>query len=182
MIFTRHQLAGCALSLLMLGTAWAGRRRDPLTPLEIDQLRDAAWEPEERLKLYVKFARDRLTSLEKARSDPKVTNRAQQTHDGLQDFLDIYDELNDNIDTYLGRKADLRKALKAIIEADIEFQAKLRALKDSAEASKEESGQYQFLLENALDAVDNSAQDHRQLLAEQEEAVKHKKKEKAESR
>ena len=39
--------------------------------------------------------------------------------------------LNDNIDTFVERKSDLRKPLKAIIEADTEFQAKLRALKSS---------------------------------------------------
>ena len=158
--------------------AWAQRRRDPLTPPEIDQLRDTAWEPEQRLKLYVKFARERLAAVQQARSDPKVTDRAQTTHDKLQDFLDVYDELNDNIDTYEERKSDLRKALKTVIEADTEFQSKLRALKDSVTAAKEDTKDYEFLLSNAVEAVNNGAQDHRQLLAEQEEAFKHKRKEK----
>ena len=51
----------------------------------------------------------------------------------LDDFLLLYDELNDNIDTYVDRKDDIRKPLKVIIEADTEFQAKLRALKDAAD-------------------------------------------------
>jgi len=92
----------------------------------------------------------------------------------LQDFLDVYDELNDNIDTYVERKSDLRKALKAVIEGDTEFQAKLRALQDDATAKKEETGQYEFLLSNALDTLDSSVQDHRQLLTEQEEARRKK--------
>jgi predicted nucleic acid-binding Zn-ribbon protein len=162
----------------LIATGWSQRRRDPLTRLEVDQLRDTAWEPEQRLKLYIKFARARLAALEQVRSDPKVTDRAQATHDKLQDFLDVYDELNDNIDTYEGRKSDLRKALKAVIEGDAEFQSKLRAFKDSVTAAKEDTKDYEFLLSNAVEAVDNGAQDHRQLLAEQEEAFKHKKKEK----
>ena len=93
----------------------------------------------------------------------------------MQDFLDVYDELNENIDTYVDRKSDLRKVLKAVIEGDTEFQAKLRALRDDATANKEESAQYEFLLSNALDTLDSSVQDHRQLLTEQEEAAKHKK-------
>src|SRR5438876_8801646 len=109
---------------------------------------------------------------------PKGTDRAQATHDKLQDFLDVYDELNDNIDTYEGRKSDLRKALKAVIEGDAEFQSKLRAFKDSVTAGKEDTKDYEFLLSNAVETVDTGAQDHRQLLAEQEEAFKHKRKEK----
>jgi len=151
------------------------QRHDPLTPPEIDQLRDTAVEPELRLKLYVKFARARLDSLEQMRSDPKTTGRAQKTHDQLEDFLAVYDELNDNIDTYLGRKDDIRKPLKAVIEADTEFQAKLRALKNAAGTTSEEAKQYEFVLNNTLDTVDSSADDHRKLLAEQEEAAKHKK-------
>jgi chromosome segregation ATPase len=176
MISTSGRLARFALALLLLSTAWAQRRRDPLNPLEEDQLRDAAQDPTERLKLYIVFARTRLTSLEQMRADPKVTDRAQQTRDRLQNLLDVYDELNDNIDTFVERKADLRKPLKAVIEADTEFQAKLRALKSSVDANKDESKQYDFLLTNVLDAVDGGVQDHRQLLNEQEEAAKHKKK------
>jgi hypothetical protein len=176
MISTSGRLARLALAMLLLSTAWAQRRRDPLNPLEEDQLRDAAQDPAERLKLYIVFARTRLTSLEQMRADPKVTDRAQQTRERLQNFLDVYDELNDNIDTFVERKTDLRKPLKAVIEADTEFQAKLRALKSSVDANKSESKEYDFLLTNVLDAVDGGVQDHRQLLNEQEEAAKHKKK------
>ena len=155
---------------------WAQRRRDPLNPLEIDQLRDAMLDPEERLKLYVKFSRDRMTKLEQMRSDRKTTERARQTHDMLEDFLAVYDELNDNIDMYVGRKDDIRKPLKVIIEADTEFQSKLRALKNTANTDAAEAKQYEFLLTDALDTVDSSADDHRKTVAEVGEYMKHKKK------
>jgi hypothetical protein len=154
----------------------AQRRRDPLNPLEIDQLRDAMLDPIERLKLYVKFSRDRMTKLEQMRSDPKTTERARQTHDMLEDFLAVYDELNDNIDMYVGRKDDIRKPLKIIIEADTEFQSKLRALKSSANTNAAEASQYEFLLTDALDSVDSSTEDHRKTVAEVEEYMKRKKK------
>ena len=115
--------------LLLLSSAVAQRRRDPLTEVEINQLRDTAMEPDLRLKLYVTFARARLDAVE-----------------------------------------------KAIIEADTEFQAKLRALKDSADATKDEAKKYEFLLSNTLETIDTSVPDHRQLLDEQEEAAKNKKK------
>ncbi len=169
-----RRLAWVVLPLLLLPAARAQRRHDPLTEPEIDQLRDTAQEPELRLKLYIKFARDRLASVEQVRFDPKVTDRGRETRDRLQSFVDVYDELNDNVDTYADRKADLRKVLKTLIEADTEFQARLRALRDSAEASKEEAGKYQFFLSEALDTLDSSTQDHRQLLSEQD-AAKHRK-------
>jgi hypothetical protein len=152
--------------------------RDPLNQLEIDQLRDAMLDPDERLKLYVQFSRDRLTKLEQMRSDPKATERGRQTHDMLEDFLAIYDELNDNIDMYVGRKDDIRKPLKLVIDADTEFQSKLRALKGSADTSADEVKQYEFLMTDALDTVDSSADDHRKTAAEVEEYMKKKKKNK----
>jgi len=176
MISTLGKLACMMVACSLLSSVWAQRRRDPLNPIEQDQLRDAAQEPSERLKLYIEFSRTRLASLEQMRADPKVTDRAQQTRDRLQDFLDVYDELNDNVDTFVQRKADLRKPLKTLIEADTEFQATLRALKSSADANKDEAKQYDFLLTSVLETIDSSVQDHRQLLSEQEEAFKHKKK------
>jgi hypothetical protein len=161
---------------LMLSCAAGQSRREPLNPVEIDKLRDAAQEPEARIKLYVEFARERLNALGQVQTDPKATDRAQQIHDKLQNFLDVYDELNDNIDTFVDRRADLRKPLKMVIEADTEFQAKLRALRSSLQANPAEAQKYQFLLDSAIDAVDGGAKDHRQLLSEEEETFKHKKK------
>jgi hypothetical protein len=163
-------------ALLAAGlAAYAQHRRDPLTQPEIDQIRDASWEPRQRLTLYVQFARVRLVKLEQMRGDPKTTNRARQTHDLLDDFQLLYDELNDNIETYVDRKDDIRKPLKSIIEADTEFQAKLRALKDAPDAKPEESRQYEFVLTNVIDSVDTSTEDHKKLLEDQEDAAKHKK-------
>ena len=65
--------------------------------------------------------------------------------------------------------------LKAIIEADTEFQARLRAVKTSSDAAKTEAQRYEFLLSNAMETIDSGAEGHRQLLAELEEAAKHKK-------
>jgi hypothetical protein len=175
---TRRGRFCTALSLgLLLALPLCGqRRRDPLNQLEVDQLRDAMLDPDTRLKLYVKFTRERMTTLEQMRANPKTTDRPRQTHDRLEDFLAVYDELNDNIDMYVGRKDDIRKPLKLVIEADTEFQSKLRALKDSANTDAAEAKQYEFVLTNAIDTVDAGADEHRKTAAEVEEYVKHKKK------
>ena len=176
-------LARCAVCAGILLTTWplaqAQRQHDPFTQAEIDQIRDVSWEPQQRLGLYVRFARERLVAMEQMRNDPKVKDRAQQTHDKLDDFVAIYDELNDNIDTYVDRRNDIRKPLKLIIDADSEFQAKLLALKEAANVSPDEAKQYEFVLSNALDTLKDSAEDHRTLLEEQQDAAKHKRFEKA---
>jgi len=164
-------------TLLVAGAIPAAgqKHRDPLTQPEIDQIRDSSWEPKQRLPLYVSFARARLVKLEQVRADPKTNNRARQTHDLLDDFQLLYDELNDNIDTYVDRKDDIRKPLKIVIDADTEFQAKLRALKDAADEPRAEAQQYEFVLNNAIETVDASTEDHRKLMADQEEEAKRKK-------
>jgi uncharacterized coiled-coil DUF342 family protein len=172
----RHFGYSLLIACLLLPLGWSQSRPDPLNPVEIDQLRDAAQEPTQRIKLYLQFARARLDALQQIRTDPKVTDRPRQMHDKLQNFLEVYDELNDNIDTFADRGADLRKPLKTVIEADTEFQAKLRAIKSSSDASPAEAQKYQFLLDSAVQAVDDGGKDHRELLTEQDETWKHKKK------
>lgn len=172
---TSRLIAVVGLLLIALAAGDELRRRDPLTPPEVDKLRDAAQDPEVRLKLYVEFARVRLEKLDAVRADTKVADRTEQTRAALQDFLDVYDELSLNVDTYADRGADLRKALKPVIEGDTEFGAKLRAFKASLANSREEAEHYEFLVSSALEAVDAGVREHRDLLAEQEEAFKHKK-------
>jgi uncharacterized coiled-coil DUF342 family protein len=171
--------AQCFFVMVLIAAAalpgTAQRHRDPLTQPEIDQVRDTSWEPKQRLPLYVAFARARLVKLEQMRSDPKSKDRAKQTHDLLDDFQLLYDELNDNIDTYVDRKDDIRKPLKIILDADTEFQAKLRALKDAADVPPAEAQQYEFVLTNAIETVDSATEDHRKLLEDQDELAKHKK-------
>jgi len=168
------------LALVVVVPAWA--KRDPLNNVEIDQLREAAQEPNDRLKLIVQFARARLQSLEEARNDPKLSadERAGRIHDLLEDFTSIYDELGDNLDMYSEQKADFRKAMHVVIEGDAEFQNRLRAFRDAvtADPAKYETKQYEFAMENAIDAVKGAVNDHRQLLEEQNELAKERKKKK----
>ncbi|MGH9529635.1 MAG: hypothetical protein ACRD2S_06925 [Terriglobales bacterium] len=176
MMRSRAMIGLLISGMLVASAAYGQSRRDPLTPLEITKLRDQAQDPDLRLKLYVEFARQRLDAIDKVRSDPKITDRGTAIHDGLQDFLDVYDEMNDNVDTFDDQKADFRKGLKLIIEADVEFAAKLRALQNSLNPNKDDEKVYEFLLQSAVETVDDSVKDHRQLLEQQEEAAKQKKK------
>ena len=160
------------LSLAVMGAA--GRRRDPLTDEETEQLREVALEPIKRLRLYIKFSRARMMALEQTRSDPKLAeDRSKHLHDLLEDLGNIVDEMDDNVQSYDKQRADLRKPLKEVIEADSELQMKLRALKERATndaAAAKEMRAYAFALENTIESVNASADGAREVLNAQNEA------------
>ncbi len=156
------------LVLLLVVAAFAQRRRhDPLTEAEADQMREVAQEPEKRMQLVIKFTQARLQAIEQLRGDPKMAEgRGKQIHDLLQDFTALVDEIGDNLEMYARRKDDIHKAIGQVITADSEFQLKLRALKESSADPKlaQEAKAYEFVLQDAMDAVDSSEQDTRALL------------------
>ncbi len=156
------------------------RQRDPLTEKEVDDLREVAQEPDKRLKLLVKYARARMAAVDQVRGDPKLAaDRGKQMHDLLDDFGGIMDEIDDNLDDYERRNLDMRKGLKELIEADSEFQLKLRALKEAAEgASAEEARDYSFVLQNVVETVNTQLDTARQMLQDQEQRLKEEKKKK----
>jgi hypothetical protein len=158
------------LTLLMSVPLWSqAREHDPLSEKEVDQLREAAMEPEKRLKLMVEYTRARMTSLEQLRTDPKAgKDRGQRMHDLLEDIADLVDEIDDNVQDYKERSADLRKPLKEIVQMESDFQTKLRELSASAQDPKNaDATDYTFALQDATDSVNKSAASSRQLLDEQ---------------
>ncbi len=164
--------SGLRLAFLLtafLVSAAAAQHRDPLNRAESDQIRDAADDPAKRLALFVKFAKARLDSIEQLRADPKAEDRGVKIRDLLQDFGDIIDELDDNIDDYADKNTDLRKPLKEIIEADTEFQGKLKALADAAGDSRTaaEAREYKFVLQDSTDSLNSDLDNAKKLLADQ---------------
>lgn len=179
MTFARRLLVPVAILLLALPLA-GQRRRDPLTDAETDQLREVADQPEARVKLWVKFVRARMAALDQIRSDPKfAAERGKRTHDLLEDVTNMMDELDDNIDQYARQKQDIRKALKDVVGLDSELQLKLRAILEATDpASQKELADYKFVLQNAVESVNQNAQNTRDTLEEQNEQFSKKGKEK----
>jgi hypothetical protein len=164
------------LFLIALPALGQRSQRDPLNAKEVDELRETNQEPEKRLPLIVKFARERLDAALAARNNPKLADaeRTATIHDSVQDFVSIYDELGDNLDMYTDQKEDLRKPLKVVIAGDGEFKIKLEQLRRGA--SPDEMKTYGFALTSALEAVNDGAGEHRRLQQEQEESAKARKK------
>ena len=130
-------------------------------------------EPDNKLPLYLKYARARLVTIEQLRSDPRFAEgRGPKIRELLQDFKTIMDEMDRNIDSFADQKLDFRKALKEIIQSDSEFQLKLRTLKETAkDPAAAEAKDYEFVLLDATDAVDGDLDNARDLLQQQEKAA-----------
>ncbi|HWC17694.1 MAG TPA: hypothetical protein VG498_11810, partial [Terriglobales bacterium] len=102
-----HVVITLAFSLPLLSQV---HDRDPLNDKEVDQLRETAIEPEKRLKLMVEFTKARMLAIDQLRSDPKMAkDRGKRIHDLLEDVTTLVDEIDDNVDDYNQREADLRK-------------------------------------------------------------------------
>jgi DNA repair exonuclease SbcCD ATPase subunit len=163
--------------LLLAPVAASAGRHDPLTSDEIDQLRETALEPEKRLKLLADFARLRFTAIENARTPAPKKSDAESPrslHDLMEDFLDVYDELDENISMYDDRQADLRKAMKIVLQADGEFHARLEGLQHNLTA--EERKDCDFVLNSIVEAITSGATEHKKMQAEQEVSAKNRKK------
>jgi hypothetical protein len=167
------------IALLLLGVLSSisqaqTRARDPLTDAEIDQMREAADYPNKRLELMVRFTRERIAMIELLLPDSEsAATRPKQIHDYLEDFISLLDEIDDNIDMYESHHTDMRKGLKLVIEADSEWQLKLRQLKEKAPPAEFE--QFSFVLANAVDTVADSAKNARENLQEQNTLAAEKK-------
>lgn len=180
-VFSSRLSVLSVLVLLLTVTAYA-RKRDPLTDGETDQLREVATEPQKRLELYIKFAESRLVTMQQLRADSKsAEGRGKKIHDLLEDFTAILDEINDNLDTYAGRpltkddRKDFNKGLKDVIEATDRFDLKLKTLKSAAETdteAKKEAAAYQFVLQDALDALKSTGDVAREYMKEKKDGVK----------
>jgi len=176
------------LSWSAAGPVWKGagtglaqpataQQREFLTDGEIYQIREAQ-EPDQRLKLYVQFAQQRLDAVEKelAGSD---ADRARRIHQNLSEYDRIIDAIDRNVEQALGRHDLMRKGLEAALKAEPEF---LKLLEAFRARNPKDLREYRFILDQAVETTKDSLEGLREALAKQPKGRKQEKEEKEEKK
>lgn len=136
-------------------------KREPLTGLQIEQIREAGIDPGERVKLYTKFLEEHAQTIKGLGNRAKSGARLRRLGDELLDFTALMDELGENLDVYSDRHADIRKSLKPLNDATPRWLIILRSL----------PGEQGFDLERkeAIESGQDLADEAKRLLTEQTE-------------
>lgn len=140
-----------ALVLWLASAAALAAQRDFLTTDEADQVR-LTQEPNARLKLYAKFARDRVDMLKYLLQKEKP-GRSTLLHETLEDYTKIIEAIDTVADDALGRKIDIAEGIAAVADAEKGFLPALKAIQGSKPGGLEI---YAFVLETAIETTQDS--------------------------
>src|SRR5436305_2954518 len=129
----------------------AAQQRDFLTADEVDQIREAQ-EPNARLKLYARFAKERLDLVKSLLSKEKA-GRSLMIHDALEDYARIIDAIDDVSDQAVSKKAELKEGLSYVARLEQDALPVLKRVQDSKPKDLE---RYEFALKTAIDTTRDS--------------------------
>ena len=125
--------------------------RDFLSPNEVAQIREAQ-DPNDRLKLYVHFAKMRMDLIEQYLAKEKP-GRSIFIHDNLEDYSRIIEAIDSVADDALRHNRPIDKGMLLVLDAEKEFLDKLTKIQDS---DPKDLDRYKFVLTEAIDTTSDS--------------------------
>ncbi|MCX6608280.1 MAG: hypothetical protein NTV52_32470 [Acidobacteria bacterium] len=140
------------LLLLLLCTILPlAAQKDFLTGDEVDQIR-LVQEPNERLKLYMLFAKQRVDQIDSLLKREKP-GRSALLHDLLDDFTKIIEAADTVADDGIRRKIALDEGLMAVIKSERAFADRLGKVKAAA---PKDLARYELVLDTAVETLTDS--------------------------
>lgn len=124
----RRLLFSVAILLALTSPLHAQRSESTLSDAEVEQLREAAYIPSDRILVFIKILDSRNKAIQDLIAKPRRPGREEDFHDLIEQFTAITDELNDNLDDYGPHHKDIRKSLPKLLEATERWASNMKAL------------------------------------------------------
>jgi hypothetical protein len=131
-------------------------KKDYLTEAEADHIRDAET-PNDRVKLYISYASDRLKKFQYEISRTVQERKRAETLNGLLNaYSGCVDDAADLLNLGIDKGADIREALKDMVTQGKEFLAALDKIKDDGGP---EMDIYKDTLDDAIEATQDAVKE-----------------------
>ena len=118
------------LNVLLVAASLLAQKKDFLSDSEVEKIREVQ-EPNERLKLYILFARTRMDQIQQQLSKDKK-GRSLEVRTLLDEYEQIIEAIDNVSNDALKHKTDIQLGINAVSDAETKFTAQLQKIKDSS--------------------------------------------------
>jgi len=147
-------LLGCLAFCLAAGAAAQAPQKDYLSSQEADKIRDAETS-NEKIKLFVLFADDRLKKFQYELDHPSQTNHPQLLNYLMNSYVGCIDDAADQMQLGVEKQQNVRAGIDLLAEKTKEFLEVLKKIK----ADGKEVEIYQDNLDDALEGTQDAMND-----------------------